>query len=84
MPKKNTKANFCLARTRTCRIYKLFGMCWSVKIWGKRAVNGGLTLKKKAAELKMEMIDGELAEVGRRGKNTCRKVSHTPNSQRVA
>lgn len=47
-------------------------------------MNGGLTLKKKAAELKMEMIDGELAEVGRRGKNTCRKVSHTPNSQRVA
>lgn len=40
--------------------------------------------KKKAAELKMEMIDGELAEVGRRGKNPCRKVSHTPNSQRVA
>lgn len=37
--------------------------------------------KKKAAELKM--MDGELAEVGRWGKNPCRKVPHTPNSQGV-
>lgn len=54
---QNTFLKFCqrkiqnltsvLSGLKHAKFTNCLGICWSVKIWRKRAVNGGLTLKKK-------------------------------------